>query len=231
MQRSPRFATGERLAVCGRLLIPSGCRANHLPTPFFGGGNYMAWRPSDWVLEGELDNTTPGWTTGWIRLEGKADPLTLKLAGNCHPDLAGWKFRIVRTEPSPDRVEPLDYSGIATDQSGTIGDVTADQRLYHYECTTEQFLQLCREGKRPPTTLRPALYLEWFSHRNGRVVIQSTRLAVERLGERAFELTEEQWLEQAKQNQEEMAFFMHQIADALEHNMPPDAEEDDNGSN
>lgn len=26
----------------------------------------MAWRPSDWVIEGELDNTTQGWTTGWI---------------------------------------------------------------------------------------------------------------------------------------------------------------------
>ncbi len=186
----------------------------------------MAWRPSDWVLEGELDNTTPGWTIGWIRLEGRAEPLKLKVAGNCHPDLAGWKFRIVRTEPSPDRVEPIDYTGIATDQSGTIGDVTADQMLQHYEGTTEEFLRLCRVGKRPPTSLRKALYLEWYSRRNGRVVIQCTRLAVERLGERAFELTEEQWLEQAKQNQEEMAFFMHQIADALGQQTQYDADED-----
>ena len=186
----------------------------------------MAWRPTDWVLEGELDNTTLGWTTGWIRLEGRAEPLKLKLAGNCHPDLAGWKFRIVRTEPIPDGVEPTDYSGIATDQSGTIGDVTADQRIQHFECSTEEFLRLCHEGKRPTTTLRQALYLEWFSHRNGRVVIQSTRLAVERLGERAFELTDEQRVEQAKQNREEMAFFMHQIGDALDHQTPNDADED-----
>lgn len=33
--------------------------------------------------------------------------------------------------------------------------------------------------------------LEWYSDRNGRVVIQDTRLGVERLGDRTFELTEE----------------------------------------
>jgi hypothetical protein len=175
----------------------------------------MAWRPSDWVLEGELDNTTPNWTIGWIRLQGRDEPLRLKLLGNCHPDLAGWKFRVVRTDPIPAWVGPNDYSGIATDQSGTIGDVTADQTLQHYECSSSEFVRLAHEGNRPPTTLRKALYLEWFSQRNGRVVIQSTRLAVERLGERAFELTEEQWVEQAKQNAEEMTFFMHQLGDAL----------------
>ena len=60
-----------------------------------------------------------------------------------------------------------------------------------------------------------ALYLEWYSRRNGRVVIQDTRLAVERISERAFALTEEQWAEQAKQNQEEMSFFMYQLDDVL----------------
>ena len=110
----------------------------------------MAWRPTSWVIDGELDNTVRGWTIGWIRLEGRDEPLKLKLAGNCHP-----------------------------------------------------------------------------SHRNGRVVIQSTRLSVERLGERAFELTDEQWTEQAEQNHEEMAFFMHQIGDALDRLTTQDADESD----
>jgi hypothetical protein len=175
----------------------------------------MAWRPTDGVLEGELDNTTLGWTIGWIRLRGRDEPLQLKLAGNCHPDLAGWKFRIVRTDPIPEWAEAPDYDGIATDQSGTIGDVTADQVLQHYECSTDEFLRRLHAGDRPPTTLRKALYLEWFSIRNGRVVIQDTRLGVERIGQRAFELTEQQWVEQARQNQEEMGFFMHQLGDAL----------------
>jgi hypothetical protein len=104
-----------------------------------------------------------------------------------------------------------------------IGDVTDDQMLQHYDCTTEDFLRLCHEGKRPATSLRQALYLEWFSHRNGRVVIQSTSLAVERIGERSFELTEEQWQEQAKQNEEEMGYFTYRIADALENSGPQDS--------
>ena len=187
----------------------------------------MAWRPSDWVLDGELDNTTLGWTIGWVRLLDRDEPLRLKLAGNCHPDLAGWKFRIVRLDPIPDWVDPPDYTGIATDQSGTIGDVTADQMLQHHECSSEEFVRRSYAGEHPPTTLRKALYLEWFSRRNGRVVIQCTRLAVERIGERTFELTEEEWIEQSKQNSEEMSFFMNQLGDALSETPPDDQQSPD----
>jgi hypothetical protein len=66
--------------------------------------------------------------------------------------------------------------------------------------------------------------LEWFSNHNGRVVIQITRLEVQRIGERAFELCIEQWKEQHRQNQQEMNFCMTQIRDALE-NQPPDSDE------
>ena len=97
--------------------------------------------------------------------------------------------------------------------------------LHHYECSDDEFVRLLHKGQRPPTTLRNALYLEWFSHRNGRVVIQSTRLEVERLGERAFELTEDDWQEQAKHNQEEMHFFMAQLGDALAQQPMDDADE------
>jgi len=48
-------------------------------------------------------------------------------------------------------------------------------------------------------------------------VIQCTRLTVERIGERAFELTEQQLIEQTKQNHAEMSFFMCQLGDALQH--------------
>lgn len=190
----------------------------------------MAWRPSDWVQEGELDNTKPGWTFGWIKLQGRVEPLFLKLAGNCQPDLAGWKFRIIRTDPIPEWVGAKDHADLATDQSGTIGDVTADQMLRHYECSCEEFVRLHCEGNPPPTTLRKSLYLEWFSNRNGRVVIQCTRLMVERLGKRAFELTKEQWLEQAKSNDNEMSFFMHQLADVFDQQPPDELNEPDSAS-
>jgi len=100
----------------------------------------MAWRPDNLVKTGELDNTRPGWTIGWLELEG---------------------------------VDEMQ------------------------------------------------LYLEWYSNRNGRVVIQSTRLEVERLGERAFELTEDEWRDQARQNSEEMNHFMAQLGDALD-DLPPE---------
>lgn len=187
----------------------------------------MAWRLSDWVIGGELDNSTLGWTIGWVQLHGRDEPLRLKLAGNCHPDLAGWKFRIVRLNPIPAWAGKPDYSGLITDQSGTIGDVTADQMLQHHECSAEEFTRRTYAGDPPKTSLRKSLYLEWYGHANGRVVIQDTRLAVERYGARAFELTEEQWIEQANQNREEIQYFMEQLSDALDENKSAESDSEE----
>ena len=107
----------------------------------------MAWRPGEWVLEGELDNTAFGWTIGWIKLWGRDEPLHLKLAGNCSADLAGWKFSIVRTDPIPVWIELPEYRPIIrTDQSGNVGDITADRIVKHFECSSEEFARapLCR---------------------------------------------------------------------------------------
>ncbi len=103
------------------------------------------------------------------------------------------------------------------------------QLMFHwfpYENDIEAFIandELVRRllaGEKPPYTWRKCLYLEWFSNANGRVVIQSTRLEVERLGERAFELTEEKWKEQAKSNAEELNHFMAQLGDVLRSDDP-----------
>ncbi len=185
----------------------------------------MAWRPEHLLRRGELDNTQFGWTVGWLELEGFNERLTLKLAGNCHPDLAGWKFRIKRIEPALEKDfdgdDPPDYSGIRLDQSGHVGDITADQMIKHFEIPDNELVQRLHSGEEPPFTWRKCLYLEWFSNANGRAVIQSTRLEVERIGERAFELTEDQWRDQHRQNQNEMDFFMTQLRDAAE-NLPTD---------
>lgn len=149
----------------------------------------MAWRISDAVVDGELDNTVRERVTGWIRLAGRAEPIVLDLSGDCHTDLAGWRFRIVRVDPVPQWAEPVNLDGLATEQIGEAGDITADQLLRHYDCPVAELLARIRAGEPPPTEWRKALYLEWYSQRNGRVVIQDTRLAVERIGQRAFELT------------------------------------------
>ena len=149
----------------------------------------MAWRIADLVVDGELDNTVKGRVTGWLRLAGREERVRLELLGNCRPDLAGWRFRIVRLAPIPAWAEPVDLDGFATEQIGEAGDILADQLLRHYDCPVGELLARIRAGEPPPTDLRPALYLEWYSDRNGRVVIQDTRLGVERLGLRTFELT------------------------------------------
>ena len=184
----------------------------------------MAWRPEHLVIAGELDNTEPGWTIGWLELEGCPERLRLKLAGNCHPDLAGWKFRIKRVTPAPpkdfDGEEPPPYEEINPDQSGHVGDITADQMIKDYEMPTEELVQRLHAGEEPEFTWRKCLYLEWFSNHNGRVVIQSPRLEVERIGDQAFELSEAQWRDQQFQNQQEMDYFITQLEDALEDGLP-----------
>lgn len=168
----------------------------------------MAWRPEQLVTAGELDNTQRGWTIGWLELAGVDGRLQLKLAGDCHPDLAGWKFRIHRIEPDPpkdfDGDDLPDYAGINRDQSGHVGDITADQMIKHFGIPVDELVRRLHAGEKPPFTWRKCLYLEWFGNHNGRVVIQTTCLEVERFGERAFELTEDEWREQARQNEEEV---------------------------
>lgn len=178
----------------------------------------MAWRPEHLVRTGELDNTQLGWTIGWLELDGLDDRLELKLAGNCHPDLAGWKFRIRRVAPAleDDSDASPDYTGMSLDQSGHVGDITADQVIKQFDIPNNELAKRLMAGERPPFIWSKCLYLEWYSNRNGRVVVQSTRLEVERIGERAFELTKEQWQEQHQQNQNEMDFFMTKMGDLLE---------------
>jgi hypothetical protein len=151
----------------------------------------MAWRLQDLVVEGEIDNTTKGIVTGWIQFSDRPDRVRLFLLGDCHPDLAGWRFKIKRRREVPSWAEPADSTPLAAEQSGHAGDITADQTIRDSDCPVEELLARMRAGEPPPHIMRKALYLEWYSSRNGRVVIQDTRLGVERLGERAFELTAE----------------------------------------
>ncbi len=76
-----------------------------------------------------LDNTVKGCVTGWLRLAGRNELLRLELRGNCRPDLAGCRFRIVRLEPVPAWAEPVALDWFATEQIGEARDILADQML------------------------------------------------------------------------------------------------------
>jgi hypothetical protein len=92
----------------------------------------MAWRPYENLIDGELDNRTPGKVTGWMRFfrTGKHPlKITFDLEGDFHEDIRGTMIRLSNPNPS-DRNDELERSGsyadgIARLQRGTVGDITA----------------------------------------------------------------------------------------------------------
>jgi hypothetical protein len=113
----------------------------------------MAWRPTEHLVSGELDNTVPGKVTGTMIFRGLDSPVTFDLDGNFHRDIRGAKIRLAPRHPStPDEAESREYmSGFKLVQTGDVGDMTAGRPPYDYV--------------RYP-------YIEWYGAENGRVVIE-----------------------------------------------------------
>lgn len=92
----------------------------------------MAWRPYENLIDGELDNRTPGKVTGWMRFfRNGRKPLRVSfdLEGDFHEDIRGNVIRLSNPQPS-DRNEPLGRGGTFMEgfspmQRGTVGDITA----------------------------------------------------------------------------------------------------------
>lgn len=109
----------------------------------------MAWRPSENVIDGVIDNTVPGHVTGWVRFAGTLGGwrvVRLYLTGDFTGTLRGTKLRL-RGQGQKPKPEPIDRL-IALAQHGTVG--LMDYTPY-------------RQG---------GVYLEWFSDENGRVVLE-----------------------------------------------------------
>jgi hypothetical protein len=115
----------------------------------------MAFRPTHNLIEGVLDNTTPGRVVGWIDFyrEGN-DPLhcQLDLDGDFHDDIRGRILHIWNDHPSDAGVD------------GSLGRI---ERGYMDTMRREQ------AGKAGDITIRNRIetYVEWYSERNGRVVL------------------------------------------------------------
>jgi hypothetical protein len=136
----------------------------------------MAFRIHDSVIRGEIDNRVKGIVRGVIQVQGGAEPITLELTGNAHPDLAGCLLTFTNPQPplplrDPDALQPL--------QRGTIGDLTASRKARVPAVPLEEFLNWPEEKGPPPSRWANCLYLEWFSEANGRVVIESTDYELE----------------------------------------------------
>lgn len=112
----------------------------------------MAWRPTEYLIEGELDNTNPGKVTGWMRFSGLKDKVTFDLEGNFHRDIRGAKIHFTGDGREDDPEAKGYMDSFAEHQTGKTGDMTA--------------------GLPPADYIANAVYLEWYGQENGRVVIE-----------------------------------------------------------
>jgi hypothetical protein len=112
----------------------------------------MDWKPTTLLIEGMLDNTTPGKVTGWMKFAGMKEKVTFDLEGNFHRDIRGAKIRLIggATDNEPGTEDYL--QGLASHQTGKVGNITA--------------------GMPPVDYVSGSVYVEWYSQLNGRVVLE-----------------------------------------------------------
>lgn len=170
----------------------------------------MANRIHEHVERGEVDNREKGKVRGRIWLSGREEPIELELKGNACSDLAGSLLRFRNRQAAL----PIDKE-LFTDQQGFVGDLTASRKVRVWEVPVEEGYLMCKRGEKPPEHMANSVYLEWFSLRNGRVVIESTDFEVE--------VSEPKWIfseADEADRQEQMAkgwrFFMGSLGLAIE---------------
>lgn len=110
----------------------------------------MTWMPSAFLLEGELDNRTPGRITGWMRFAGLADKVTLNLEGDFEPDIRGRRIAMKNVFLGKESMAWKYMEGLSLHQVGKAGHITAGW---------------------PPYSWTDYPYIEWYSVSNDRVVL------------------------------------------------------------
>jgi len=124
----------------------------------------MAWRPTQHLVRGELDNTHLGKVTGWMDFAEMKERVTFDLEGDFHRDIRGTKIHLAgdASEAGSSADAEKYMEGFAAHQTGKVGDMTAGL---------------------PPADYGSAPYIEWFGEENGRVVIELEPTQVEVIGE------------------------------------------------
>ncbi len=161
------------------------------------GPNYgMAIRLGEHVRSGTIDNSIRGRVTGELFLEGLDCPLRLDLKGNAHPDLAGCilTFRNEETEP----IDPELAQYLQREQTGLAGDMSAAEKRKILNLSLEEFSLASEQEREAGTTWKTVLFLEWFSHYNGRIVIEAVDYEWE-IDLPRWQLSEEDRRQQAEQ--------------------------------
>jgi hypothetical protein len=169
----------------------------------------MAWRIDEAVVRGELDNRVRGRVTGRIWFVGRAEPVELELNGNCWRDLAGRRLEFTNPQPKPGALEKL-----APLQRGTVGDISASRKVKVPDVPLSDLHLYYKTGREMPWHWGNVLTLEWFSDRNGRVVIETASFDLKIVGESAWEMSEAEEEEQRRANGAAMTGFMDRLAEA-----------------
>lgn len=123
----------------------------------------MAWRITEYLIEGELDNTYLGKVTGWMQFAGMKEKVTFDLRGNFHRDIRGAKIHFTGGASQNDASQNAEscMEGFVLHQTGTVGDITAGL---------------------PPVDYVNYPYVEWYSQENGRVLIELESPQLEVIG-------------------------------------------------
>ncbi len=169
----------------------------------------MAWRIDEHVVRGEIDNRVRGRVVGKIWLVDRAEPVELELVGDCWRDLAGRRLEFVNPQPKPGLPESL-----AARQVGSVGDITASRKVKVLDFPLEDMHLYYKTGREMPWHWGNALYLEWISERNGRVVIETASFELKIVGEPTWEMTEADETVQRGENGEAMGGFTAQLSES-----------------
>ncbi|MDB6025007.1 MAG: hypothetical protein JWM68_1230 [Verrucomicrobiales bacterium] len=171
----------------------------------------MAWRIDESVVRGEIDNREKGIIRGRVWLIHRAEPMLLELAGNAQSDLAGCLLKFKNSVPP---VKHPNLDALHADQRGTAGDLTASRKVRAFDLPFEEAYDMIKRGDKPPEHTANAVYLEWFSERNGRVVIESSEFKIE-ISEPAWRLTEQEEEERSKGVENGWKTFTKQLDEAV----------------
>ena len=149
----------------------------------------MAWRPTRFLIEGELDNTIPGKVVGWMRFAGLPEKVTFELKGDFHRDIRGTRITFKGDNDQIDERKAAGcMEGFALSQTGSVGDMTAGLE-------PQDYVDHC--------------YLEWYGEVNGRVVIELETSQVKVIGQ-ALPADKSQPIDRHEQ-QQNMQEHMHQM--------------------
>ena len=182
------------------------------PFTTFVTTNHMAWRIHDSVIRGEIDNRVKGMVRGTLWLDGLDEPVKLELVGNACPDLAGCVLKFKNsTQTFPMRRKPK-FNPL---QRGRIGNLSASRKVRVFTIPDEEAFAMMDRGEKSPERIANALYLEWFSEGNGRVVIESADFEL-KISAPEWRLTPAEEKQRAEDAEAGWAMFSKQLNDALE---------------